>query len=61
LVIPSFQSTSEAGPSSANNLSSISKSASRGSAASKVNTQDKEKIYVLFGVTAGEDLHLAQI
>jgi hypothetical protein len=61
LVIPGFQSTSEVGPNSANNLSSIPKSASRGSAASKVNTQDKEKTYVLFGVTAGEDLHLAQI
>lgn len=60
-VIPGFRSTGEAGPNSANNLSSIPKSVSGVSTASKVNTQDKEKIYVLFGVTAGEDLHLAQI
>jgi hypothetical protein len=60
-VIPGFRSTGEAGPNSADNLSSIPKSASRVSAASKVNMQDKGKIYVLFGVTAGEDLHLAQI
>jgi hypothetical protein len=60
-VILGFRSTGEAGPNSADNLSSIPKSASRVSAASKVNMQDKGKIYVLFGVTAGEDLHLAQI
>ena len=48
-AIPGFQTTSEAGPKP------------RVSAASNVNMQDKGKIYVLFGVTAGEDLHLAQI
>ena len=59
LVIPSFRSISC--PNSADNLPAMPKSASRVSAASKVNMQDKGKIYVLFGVTAGEDLHLAQI
>jgi hypothetical protein len=59
-AIPSFQSTSEAGPKPVDNLSAIPRSASRVSAASNV-MQDKGKTYVLFGVTAGEDLQLAQI
>lgn len=60
-MIPGFQSTSETGPNSADNLSAIPRGAPGASAASNVNMQDKVKIYVLFGVTAGEDLHLAQI
>jgi hypothetical protein len=60
-AIPSFQSTSEAGPKPADNLSAIPRSASKVSAASNIVMQDKGTIYVLFGVTAGEDLQLAQI
>jgi hypothetical protein len=60
-AILSIQNTSEAGPKSADNLSAIPRSASRVSAASNIKIQDKGKIYVLFGVAAGEDLQLAQI
>jgi hypothetical protein len=60
-VIPSRQSTSDAGPNSADNLSAIPRSAPRVGSASNVNMQDKVKKYVFFGVTAGDDLHLAQI
>jgi hypothetical protein len=60
-VIPGFRSTTDAGPNSPNNLSAIPRDAPRVSAASNVNMQDKGKIYVLLGVTGGDDLHLAQI
>jgi hypothetical protein len=60
-VIPSFQSTIDAGPNSADNLSANPRSAPRVGAASNVNMQDKVKKYVLFGVSSGDDLHLAQI
>jgi hypothetical protein len=60
-VIPNVQSTSDAGPNSADNLSATPRSAPRVGAASSVNMQGKAKEYVLFGVTVGDDLHLAQI